>query len=132
MTFGAERPTVQSPLIRYATEAGWRYLAPDKALRLRRGETGLVLHEVLARQLQRLNLGIVDAQNAEEVIRRLLLVQPSIEGNLQAWEFLKGLKTVFVEAERWERNVRFLAPVNVEANAFHVTDEFSSRGWRTV
>ena len=122
MTFGAERSTVQSPLIRYATEAGWTYLSPDDALRLRRGETGLVLHEVLLQQLQRLNPGMVDAQKAEEVIRRLLRVQPSIEGNLQAWEFLKGLKTVFVDAEQRERNVRFLDPVNVEANTFHVTD----------
>ena len=110
MTLGAERPTVQSPLIRYAQEAAWTYLPPEEALRLRRGETGLVLHEILVRQLQRLSR-----------------VQPSIEGNLQAWEFLKGLKTVFVEAERRERNVRLLAPVNVEANAFHVTDEFSTR-----
>ncbi|MGQ9573602.1 MAG: type I restriction endonuclease subunit R, partial [Dehalococcoidia bacterium] len=120
----SERRTVQNPLLRYATEAGWTYLSPDEALRLRRGEAGLVLHEVLVRQLQRLNPGVVDAQKAEEVIRRLLLVQPTIEGNLQAWEFLKGIKTVFVEAERRERNVRFLDPVNVEANTFHVTDEF--------
>ena len=120
----SERRTVQNPLLRYAAEAGWTYLSPDEALRLRRGEAGLVLHEVLARQLQRLNPGMVDAQTAEELIRRLLRVQPSIEGNLQAWEFLKGLKTVFVETERRERNVRFLDPVNVEANTFHVTDEF--------
>ena len=124
MSFLSERSTVQSPLIRYAAEAGWRYLPPEEALRLRRGEAGLVLHEVLVQQLQRLNPGVVDAQRAEELIKRLLRVQPSIEGNLQAWEFLKGLKTVFVEAERRERNVRFLDPVNVEANTFHVTDEF--------
>lgn len=121
----SERRTVQNPLIRYATEVGWTYLSPEDALRLRRGEAGLVLHEVLARQLQRLNPGVVDAQKAEEVIKRLLLVPPSIEGNLRAWEFLKGLKTVFVEAERRERNVRFLDPLNVETNAFHVTDEFA-------
>lgn len=125
--FFSERDTVQNPLLRYALEAGWTYLPPDEALRLRRGETGLVLHEVLAWQLQRLNPGVVDAQKAEELIKRLLGVQPSIEGNLQAWEFLKGLKTVFVEAERRERNVRFLDPVNVEANTFHVTDEFRFR-----
>lgn len=38
MALGAERPTVQSPLVRYATQAGWTYLSPDEALRLRRGK----------------------------------------------------------------------------------------------
>jgi len=128
MSLGAERRAVQSPLVRYATQAGWTYIPPDEALRLRRGEGGLVLHEVLVQQLRRLNPGVVDYQKAEEVIRRLLLVQPSIEGNLQAWEFLKGLKTVFVESERRERNIRFLDPVNVEANTFHVTEEFYFSG----
>ena len=129
----SERHTVQNPLLRYATEVGWTYLSPEEALRLRRGETGLVLHEVLVRQLQRLNPGVVDAQKAEEVIRRLLQVPPSIEGNLEAWEFLKGLKTVFVEAERRERNIRFLDPVNVEVNTFHVTEEFRfSNGTYTI
>ncbi|MEM4406357.1 MAG: type I restriction endonuclease subunit R [Candidatus Methanomethylicaceae archaeon] len=124
MALGAERPAVQSPLVRYATQVGWTYLPPEEALRLRRGDAGLVLHEVLVQQLQRLNPDVVDVQKAEEVIRRLLLVQPSIEGNLQAWEFLKGLKTVFDKAENREWNVRFLDPANVEANTFHVTEEF--------
>ena len=52
-------------------------------------------------------------------------VRPSIEGNLDAWEFLKGLKTVFVDTEKRERNVQLLDPVNVDANQFHVTDEFT-------
>jgi len=34
----SERYTVQNPLIRYATQAGWEYLSPDEALRLRGGE----------------------------------------------------------------------------------------------
>jgi len=48
---GNERRAVQDPLIRYAVEAGWTYLLPEEALRLRRGESGIVLHEVLTRQL---------------------------------------------------------------------------------
>ncbi|MDI3538253.1 MAG: type restriction enzyme subunit [Bacillota bacterium] len=126
--FGNERPAVQNPLILYAVEAGWTYLPPEDALRLRRGEFGIVLHEVLAGQLQRLNPGFVDNIRAEEVIRRLTSVYPNIEGNLQAWEYLKGLKTVFVDTERRERNVRLLAPDTPEANTFHVTDEFRFTG----
>jgi type I restriction enzyme R subunit len=123
MSIGNERTAVQNPFLRYAREAGWTYLPPDEATRLRRGETGLVLHDVLVRQLQALNPGVVDLQRAEEIAGRLVHVRPNIEGNLEAWEFLKGLKTVFIPEERRERNVRLIDPVRVEANRFHVTDE---------
>jgi len=123
MSIGNERTAVQNPFRRYAQEAGWTYLPPDEATRLRRGETGLVLHEVLVDQLQALNPGVVDLQRAEDIAGRLVRVRPNIEGNLEAWEFLKGLKTVFVAEEKRERNVRLMDPVRVEANSFHVTDE---------
>ena len=122
---GTERTAVQNPLIRYAEEAGWEYLLPEEALRLRGGKTGALLRDVLINQLQKLNPGVVDRQRGEEVVRRLLRVSPSIEGNLEAWEYLKGLKTVFVDSENREHNVKCLDPVNVGANTFQVTDEFA-------
>ncbi|GIU81645.1 MAG: type I restriction endonuclease subunit R [Acidobacteria bacterium] len=126
MTLSSERRTVQNPFIRYAQEAGWTYLSPDEALRLRGGEDSPVLRAVLVEQLQRLNPGVVDSvAKAEEVIGRLLRLRPDIEGNLEAWEYLKGLKTVFVEAERREKNLRLLDLTRPEANTFHVTDEFA-------
>ncbi|MDZ7371261.1 MAG: type I restriction endonuclease, partial [candidate division KSB1 bacterium] len=126
MTLASERHTVQNPLIRYAREAGWTYLPPDEALRLRGGEDKPFLHAVLAEQLQRLNPGVVTgATKAEQVVRRLLSVRPDIEGNREAWEYLKGLKTVFVEAERRERNLRLLDPERPENNRLYVTDEFT-------
>ncbi|MBC7236789.1 MAG: HsdR family type I site-specific deoxyribonuclease, partial [Chloroflexi bacterium] len=126
MTLSLEPHTVQNPLIRYAEEAGWDYIPPEEALRLRGGEDQPFLRPVLVGQLQRLNPGVVTSvAKAEEVIGRLMHVRPDIEGNREAWEYLKGLKTVFVEAERRERNVRLLDPVNVEANTFHVTREFT-------
>jgi len=122
---GGERASVQNPMIRYAQEAGWEYLPADEALRLRRGEGKALLHDVLVKQLQRLNPGIVDLTRAEQIIARLERVPPTIEGNLQVWEYLKGLRTVFVEEAKRERNVRLLDPDNVQANTYHVTDEFS-------
>jgi len=80
MPLGNERRTVQDPLIRYAVEAGWTYLPPEEALRLRRGDEGIVLHEVLAKQLQRLNPAVVDNIRAEQLIRDLERVTPTIEG----------------------------------------------------
>jgi len=126
MILGSERKTVQNPFIRYAEEAGWTYLPPEEALRLRGGEDSPVLRTALIDQLQRLNPGVVDSvTKAEEIAGRLTRVRPNIEGNRQAWERLKGLKTVFVEAERRERNVRLLDPDHPEANVFHVTDELT-------
>ncbi len=123
-SLGSERPTVQSPFIRYAQEAGWTYLSPDEALRLRPGPMSPILLPVLVQQLQKLNPGVVDHRRAEDVARAFCRVKPNIEGNLVAWEYLKGLQTVFVETERRERNVRLLDPAHPEVNVFHVTDEF--------
>jgi type I restriction enzyme R subunit len=121
----SERGVVQTPLIAYAQEVGWTYIPPEEALRLRRGETGIPLHDVLVAQLQRLNPAVVDLRRAEDLMGRLVRLPPGIEGNLQAWEYLIGLKTVYVETERRERNVRLLDPVNVEANTYHVTEEYA-------
>ena len=126
MALGSEPGAVQHPFVRYAVEAGWPYLSPDAALNLRQGGvTCPVLDAVLLGQLAKLNPSIVNAARAQDIVRRLVRVRPTIEGNLDAWEFLKGLKTVFVDTEKRERNVQFLDPVNVDANQFHVTDEFT-------
>ncbi|GBC92419.1 Type-1 restriction enzyme R protein [bacterium HR15] len=130
MTLASERNIVQNPLIRYAEEAGWTYLNPEDALKRRGGEECPILRTVLIQQLERLNPGVVDTEKAEELADKLLGVRPTIEGNLEAWEYLKGLKTVFVEAERRERNVRLLETHCIDANTFQVTDEFAFRNGR--
>src|SRR5262249_60110756 len=67
---------------------------------------GPVLHPVLVQQLQKLKPGTVDQRRAEDVARALCRIRPNIEGNLAAWEYLKGLRTVFVETERRGRHLR--------------------------
>ena len=124
-TLRSERYTVQNPLIRYATEVGWTYVSSDEAMRLRRGESGPLLWDVFTAKLQQLNPGLVDHLKADEIARRFVRLPPSIEGNLQAWEFLKGLRSAFIEEECRERNIRLLDFDDVHCNTFHVTDEFS-------
>jgi type I restriction enzyme R subunit len=104
---------------------GWTYLPPHEATRLRRGETVPVLQEVLVRQLQALDPGVMDFRRAEDITGRMVRVRTSIEGSLEAWELLKGLKTVFGPEEKRERIVRSMVPVPVEANSFHSTDELA-------
>jgi len=71
MPLSSERFTVRMPLVYYAEEAGWVYLQPEEALRLRRGDTNPLLWEVFLRQVQRLNPGSVDALQAGEIGKRL-------------------------------------------------------------
>jgi len=125
MSIGGERGAVQNPFLRYAKEVGWTYLTPDEALAKRRGLISPVLDSVLIDQLQALNPGIVGPEQAEQLRDQIVRVRPTIEGNFDAWEFLKGLKTVFVEAEKRERNVRLFHPTDLSANQFHITDEFT-------
>jgi type I restriction enzyme R subunit len=124
LSISSEAGVVQHPLTRYATEAGWTFLSAEDAVRLRRGETGLILHEVLIDQLQRLNPEFMDAAIAEDLAERLVRVPSTIQGNLQAWEHLKGLKTAFVPALKQERNVTCMDTEEVDRNTFQVTEEF--------
>ena len=97
----SERSSVQNPMLRYAEQIGWKYVPPSDALRLRGGETGLYFSEVLKTQIQRLN-PFIDAERASEILRRLSLLQPSIEGNRDALSWLQGKQSVFMPSEKIE------------------------------
>src|SRR5918992_2836180 len=121
---GSESQAVQNPFIRYAGEAGWTHLSREDALIMRGGEASPRLRNVFLQQVQKLNPGTVDLIEAEEQVKRLLRLPPTIEGNQQIWEFLKGLKTVFVPSERRERNLRLIDFDDPDRNTFHVASEY--------
>ncbi len=127
MTVGAERSAIQNPFIRYSADVMWTPLTRDEALALRGDESGVLFTDILVEQLQRLNTGVVDRDRAEDLMRRTIRTIPTISGNLEVWEHLRGLKTIFVAEEDREHNVRFLDIENPANNTFHVTDEFSFR-----
>ncbi|HPQ13332.1 MAG TPA: HsdR family type I site-specific deoxyribonuclease, partial [Paludibacteraceae bacterium] len=146
---GGERYSVQQPIIQYVQEPsaayvsqdgltmflklGWEYVKPDDALRLKGGEAGMVFREIFIRQLQRLNPDFLDHLMAEELIKKIETVPANIEGNFLTWEYLKGLRTVFVPTEKRERNITFIDAENMDRNTFHVTDEFVfSNGIKTI
>lgn len=137
---GGERSAVQDRLISYVREPtavymtsdgrrttlnlGWEYVSSDVAERLRGGLTGLVFRDTFVSQMKTLNPDFMDEELAEELIRKLERIPPNIEGNFAAWEYLKGLRSVFVSGEKRERDVSFIDSENVDRNIFHVTDEF--------
>jgi type I restriction enzyme R subunit len=124
----SERSEVQNPMLKYAAEIGWQYVSPADALARRGGDRGLFFTDDLAAQLMRLNPGVLDSERAVEVIRRLNLLRPTIEGNRDALSWLRGEQSIFVPEENRERNVRLIDFDNPDKNLFHVTDEWIQRG----
>src|SRR6266567_9329421 len=104
----SEWSAVQLPMIKYAAQLGWQYLKSEDALRLRGGDTGLYLNEVLEAQLMQLNPSIVDAARAADILRQLNLLRPTIEGNRDALSWMQGEQSVFVPEENRERNGRLI------------------------
>jgi type I restriction enzyme R subunit len=121
---GSERAVVQEPLIRYATEVGWVRLSQDDALTERGGESGLLLYPTLRRKLLELNPAILSPENLEQVIDRIEGARASIEGNAEVLAWLRGQRSVWLEAEKRERNVTVIDFDHVEHNVFYVTDEW--------
>lgn len=123
----SERSAVQNPMLRYADEIGWEYVNPENALRMRGGESGLYFTQILQEQLLRLNPGLLDAGRVADVMRRLALLKPSIEGNRDALNWLRGEGSVFVPEEKRERNVQLIDYEDIKRNVFHVTDEWKHK-----
>jgi type I restriction enzyme R subunit len=130
---GDEKEAIQNPLIKYATQIGWIYLPPEEATRLRNSKQGFVLKEVFVNQIQKLNPEFMDNLLAEDLIKRLERIPPTVEGNLTMWEHLRGLKSVFVPYEKRERNLALIDTKDINRNTFHVTDEFTfSNNGKTI
>lgn len=119
-----ERATVQDPLAKYALEVGWAAVAPEEALALRGGEAGLLFRQILADRLLALNPAVLTAANVIDVIGRIENVHNSIEGNEEILRWLRGKKSVYVDAEHREVDVKVIDFENPEKNLFQVTDEW--------
>ena len=129
----SEWSAVQSPMLGYAEEIGWEKVTSEEATALRGGIEGMVFTEVLLGALKRLNPGVIDDERAAEVLRRLRLLKPTIEGNQDALRWIRGEMSVFVPEEKRERNVRLIDFDDPEANVFQVTWEWrhKSQGFPT-
>jgi len=124
----SERSAVQNPMLKYAGEIGWEYIRPEDALSLRSGDSGFYFTGILEAQLVRLNPGTVDASRTGDILRRLNLLKPTIQGNREAHSWLRGEQSVFVPEEKRERNLRLIDFEHPENNLYHVTDEWWQKG----
>jgi len=125
-----EKATVQNSIVRYAIENGWEYIKPEDCLRMRQGETGIILREIFEKQMMKLNSDFMDGNIIQDLIKKIENIRPNLEGNREIWEYLKGLKTVFVPDQKRDRNVKMIDFENVDRNIFNVTDEFTYKNER--
>lgn len=123
-----EKTAVQDPMLLYASQIGWKYIDPATCRVARGGCGGLFMIDVLKEQLLRLNPGILDESRADEIIRQISLLKPTIEGNRDGLIWLRGQQSIFVPADKRERNVRLVDFDDIENNVFHVTDEWRHEG----
>ncbi len=129
-TLALESATVQFPLVRHAVEAGWAFVSESEALTERGGEDGLFFHDELQTALLRLNPGVVTEENVASIIAEIEATPPTIEGNKQLLDWLRGHKTVFVADEKRSRNVHLIDyadPLAPGRNVFQVTVEWAFR-----
>lgn len=125
MTRGfTERATVQDPMVTYATEVGWEAVSQSEQLTLRTGEAGLFFYQVLRDKLMEFNPDVVIEANVAEVIRRIETARASIEGNEDILLWLRGQRSVYVESERREINIKVIDFDYPDHNVFQVTNEW--------
>ena len=95
---------------------------------MRGGNTAaLYFTEVLKTQLLKLNKRVVDNSNCADVMRRLGLLNATLEGNQEALSWMRGEKSTFVPSENRERNVTLIDFETPDNNLFHVTDEWEQQ-----
>ena len=124
----SERSAVQEPVLKYADEIGWQSVSPSEAMQMRGGDTAArYFTDVLKGQLLKLNKGIVEDSNCDEIMRQLGLLSATLEGNQEALLWMRGEKSTFVPSENRERNVTLIDFEHLENNLFHVTDEWEQQ-----
>jgi type I restriction enzyme R subunit len=123
----SEAGTTQFPLVKHAEAVGWKIISDIEALQRRGGEGGLFFYKELADALVRLNPGVITAENVESVIQRIESVPNTIEGNREILEWLRGNRTILVEAEKRHRNVTLIDYSNPDQNVYNVTYEWTFR-----
>ena len=120
----SEADSVQFPMIRHAAEVGWTPLPPQAALRKRKSKAGMLFHDEVEAALHRYNPWLGD-EAVRAVVERIEALPATIEGNREMLAWLRGERQWYDEAERRQRPVRLVDFEAPDANALHVTWEWT-------
>lgn len=119
-----EAGTVQFTLVKHASEIGWSVVSDTEALSRRGGEAGLFFYKEMEAAIMRLNPGVITPENVHTVIARLEALPPSIEGNREILEWMRGKRSIYCEQEKRQRNVMLIDFAHPDQNVFQVTYEW--------
>ena len=119
-----EANTVQMPMVRHAAEVGWTPVAPEEALAHRGGPAGLLFRGELEGALRRFNPWLT-GDAVRGVIERLESLPPTIEGNRQMLEWLRGERQWYDDAGQCQKPVQLIDFETPGANALQVTWEWT-------
>jgi type I restriction enzyme R subunit len=84
----------------------------------------LFLFKTLRAKILELNPGVISEENIDDVVQRIESSRSTIEGNRDILEWIRGRRTVFVEAEKRHVPIRIIDFEHPSANVFHVTREW--------
>lgn len=118
-----EARTVQFPMVQHAAEIGWTPLTPEEAMARRGGEDAMFFRDDLRASLRQFNLWL-NEDAARQIIEKLEALRPSIEGNREMLQWLRGERSWYDEVGKRHRRVKLVDFDRMDANLFHVTWEW--------
>ena len=119
-----EANTVQMPMVRHAEEIGWTPVPPQDALARRGGPDGQLFRGELETALRRFNPWLND-DAVRGVVERLESLPPTIDGNRQMLEWLRGERQWYDDAEQCQKPVQLVDFDTPGANVRQVTWEWT-------
>jgi len=133
-----EKNSVQKPALNYLKQETAKYDTEtytlkwevitenqkDKLNELRTSETQIILEPIFKQQIKKLNPFLKD-EEIDNLLRQLNALPPSIQGNYEAWKYLRGEKPFYSSKEKRDLNIRFIDTENISNNTFHAIEEFT-------
>lgn len=120
----SEAGTVQFPMVKHAAEIGWTPLTPDAAKKKRGGDAGMLLRDELEAKLSQFNSWL-SADALRSIIETLDAIPATVDGNREMLMWLRGERGWYDEGEKRHRRVELIDFEHPDANAFHVSWEWT-------
>ena len=118
-----EAGTVQFPMVRHAAEIGWTAISPSDARQKRGDEAEMLFRDELETKLAEFNPWM-SADTIRQIIERIEAIPPTIEGNREMLNWLRGERQWYDESEDRQRHVQFIDFEHPANNIFYVTWEW--------